>query len=463
MEMKRKITVQSIFWRFLLWFCVMAGGLLLLCIVIFLTATTLEIVYPANYSENMLEKNRTEIETAAKVTKDMIPPASYYGVYAEDGTFLYGNLEKSDRKRIWHEYKRGGSGNADKGFLKFFQRKDEVCIASYDIKVQFVDPKLRKYLPGLPESLLILFAVIFITLSVLLIRRFSRKMSRELLSLKQVTEKVKLMDLDFEKPKTCIYEIDEVMESLMRMKEALAASLKKQWAMEEQRHQQVRALVHDIKTPLTIIRGNTQLIGEAESEEESRELQGYILKETDRIERYVRLLQEMLISEGEVPFKEEKIDLKAFAQDFFEAAAMLASAKGLKLEVVKSYQLDYIISDRQLLRRAWENILHNAVEFTRKGGTILITMKERGAMLYFQVEDDGPGFTQEDIRYGTNQFYQGDKSRGSGNHYGMGLFIVQSFMNRHGGRLVLENSKNIKGACVRLEMNTCCCLTKPIE
>lgn len=453
MEMKRKITVQSIFWRFLIWFCVMTGMLLFICLVIFAVSANVGLVYPANYGESSLEANRAKIESAGKVTKDMIPSTCHYGVYAEDGTFLYGNLKKADRSSVWQEYVRGGSGDSQMGYLKYFQRKNDVCIAVYSLKVQFVDPKLREYLPGLPESILIFFAIIFIIQSILLIRKFGHNMRRELQAVKKVTEKVRLRDLDFKKLDSNIYEIDEVMDSLMEMKVALEDSLKQQWSMEEMRHRQIRALAHDIKTPLTVIRGNTQLIGEAESEEESRELQGYILKEAERIEQYIQILQEILISEGEASFQEEEIPLKVFVEEFLETARALTAAKGLVLKVVDSYDLDYIKSDRHLLRRAWENILHNAVEYTPEGGTVLITIWEKGALLSFQVEDDGPGFTQEDIRHGTEQFYQGDESRSSRNHYGMGLFIVQSFINRQGGRLVLENARAAKGACVRLEMN----------
>lgn len=454
MEMKRKVTVQSVFRRFLVWFCMMTAGLLLICVIIFGVLGALGAVLPANYSEVALEKQRTKIQEADQVTEDMIPDNCRYGVYSEDGTFLYGNLSQKDQEKAWEEYERGAGGDGAWGYLKHFSRDGEVCLAVYHLKAEFTNPLLRKIFPGAPEGLILLFLILFLIQSVLLIRKFGNMIRRELETVKQVTEKVRLQNLDFEKPDSRIAEINEVMDSLVQMKEALESSLKQQWEMEENRRQQIRALVHDIKTPLTVIRGNTQLACEADSMEESRECQEYILQETDRIERYMRMLQEMLKSDGAMQFKKEKIKIKEFSESFAENARVMAAAGGQNITVVISVVSDYIISDRQMLLRAWENLLDNASQYTPKGGNIAVKITEDGDVLCFQIEDSGPGFTEEDIRRGPEQFYQGDRSRNSKSHYGMGLFIVQSFARQQGGKLILSNSDSRKGACVRLEICT---------
>ena len=454
MEMKRKVTVQSVFRRFLVWFCLMTAGLLLICVFIFGVLGALGAVLPANYSEVALEKQRTKIQEADQVTEDMIPDSCRYGVYSEDGTFLYGNLSQKDQEKAWEEYERGAGGDGAWGYLKHFSRDGEVCLAVYHLKAEFTNPLLRKIFPGAPEGLILLFLILFLIQSVLLIRKFGNMIRRELETVKQVTEKVRLQNMDFEKPDSRIAEINEVMDSLVQMKEALESSLKQQWEMEENRRQQIRALVHDIKTPLTVIRGNTQLACEAESMEESRECQEYILQETDRIERYMRMLQEMLKSDGAMQFKKEKIKIKEFSESFAENARVMAAAGGQNITVVISVVSDYIISDRQMLLRAWENLLDNASQYTPKGGNIAVKITEDGDVLCFQIEDSGPGFTEEDIRRGPEQFYQGDRSRNSTSHYGMGLFIVQSFARQQGGKLILSNSDSRKGACVRLEICT---------
>jgi signal transduction histidine kinase len=411
------------------------------------------IVFPANYGENMLEENRNKIENARIVSEELIPEGCSYGVFRTDGVFLYGNMGLEMQKKVWKEYKQDGRGNSRIGYLKYFRREGEVCIAAYHLKAEFTNPVLRKWLPGAPETFLILLLAMFLIEVVLLIRRFGRIIGKELETVKLVTEKVRLRDLEFERPDTRIREVDEVMESLAGMKEALESSLKSQWKMEETRKQQIRALVHDIKTPLTVIRGNTQLMQESESADESREYEEYILRETDRIEEYINTLQKMLQSEETMQFQRTKVDVKQAAEAFAVRAKMLAAGNQRNLEVVISSAADYINSDRQLLLRAWENLLSNALEYTPAGGDILISIKTEGKKLVFMIEDSGPGFTKEDMRRGTEQFYQGDKSRNSRSHYGMGLFMVSSFIKQQGGELILGNSLRTKGALIRLEIN----------
>ena len=424
----------------------------MICVIMFGVLSAAGAVLPAYYSEVALERRRTEIQEADIVTKEMIPDNCHYGVYSEDGTFLYGNLRQSSQEKVWKEYKRGGGGDGALGYLKYFPRDGEVCLAVYQLRAEFTNPLLKKILPGVPEGLFLLFIILFFIQSVLLIRRFGNVIRRELEAVKLVTEKVKLQNLDFEKPDSRIVEIDEVMESLVKMKAARVVSLKQQGEREDNPRQQIRALAHDIKTPLTVIRGNTQLSCEAESLEESRECQEYILQETDRIEQYICILQEMLKSDGAVKLLEETVAIRGLAESFAENSRVVASAFGRNLEVVISLISDYIISDRQMLLRAWENLLDNAVEYTPKGGNITIKLYEEEDRLCFRIEDSGPGFTEEDIRRGPEQFYQGDKSRNSKSHYGMGLFIVQSFAKQQGGRLTLGNAGTHKGACVCLEI-----------
>lgn len=109
-------------------------------------------------------------------------------------------------------------------------------------------------------------------------------------------------------------------------------------------------------------------------------------------------------------------------------------------------------SDKRLLYRAWENLLSNALEYMPYRESVFILIKIEQRKLVFQIEDNGSGFSEEDICHAPEQFYQGDKSRNSKNHYGMGLFMVQSFAKQYNGSLKLSNSSIHKGACVRLEL-----------
>ena len=91
---------------------------------------------------------------------------------------------------------------------------------------------------------------------------FAKTMKKRLEQLQSVTQKISENDLEFAVQTTDIKEINRVLYSLEHMKDALQKSLRKQWDMEAEQTRQVRALVHDIKTPLTIIKGNAELSAE---------------------------------------------------------------------------------------------------------------------------------------------------------------------------------------------------------
>ena len=112
--------------------------------------------------------------------------------------------------------------------------------------------------------------------------------SREISSLEQVTENISQQELNFERKSSKVLEIDAVLQSMDQMREALKQSLHRQWNMEQMRREQMAALAHDIKTPLTILRGNAELTLEAEELAEVKEYAEEIREETKTIENYLQ-------------------------------------------------------------------------------------------------------------------------------------------------------------------------------
>ena len=104
--------------------------------------------------------------------------------------------------------------------------------------------------------------------------------------------------------------------------------------------------------------------------------------------------------------------------------------------------------DPHMLKRALLNIISNAVDYGQEEGILCFTACIVNESIEFIVEDSGKGFTNEEIKYAKEQFYQGDKSRNSKNHYGMGLYIAQKFIENHNGSIILSNSEKLSGAKV---------------
>ena len=109
--------------------------------------------------------------------------------------------------------------------------------------------------------------------------------------------------------------------------------------------------------------------------------------------------------------------------------------------------------------RAFQNVVSNALDYDMPGKEIQIkwsvqTEKEK-EYLAVVVQDAGPGFSAEDLKHASERFYQGDKSRSSKTHYGIGLHTAQTFLQAQGGSLVIENGENGWGK-VTLYIRICC-------
>ena len=103
------------------------------------------------------------------------------------------------------------------------------------------------------------------------------------------------------------------------MRDTLKESLMKQWELESARKEQMGALAHDLKTPLTVIRGNVQLMGEAESLEEAQKYSLALEQEIQGIEEYLQILQEMISTGGYQMYKKEQVDIRELTGQFQRA------------------------------------------------------------------------------------------------------------------------------------------------
>ncbi len=410
------------------------------------------VILPANYFEQKLESSRETILKSGRVTEDMIPEGCRYGVYDEKGIMIYGNFSIKEATNAWHamESKRINAGGNK--YYKVFHRDDEVCIVQYSMMAQFAEPVLRKYL-GSPELLgIFLFILIFVVEVLLLSTKFGRDFSKEMKKLIQVTENIKKQDLDFKLEHSNIGEIEEVIDSLNQMKSALKEALEKQWSMEKSRKNQISALTHDIKTPLTIIKGNAELIKETCKDSEEIKCNEHIIKNADEIEHYLKVLMDMTKSEENLSLKPVKIKTRGFIEKILEQEKALVIEKNLELISEEVTIPGFFYADEELLYRAIINVISNAIEYSPKDSRLLFKIQGCEKILKFIIADSGNGFSREELQYATEQFYRGDKSRNSKNHYGMGLSITKSFIELHKGNVEISNSTKMGGAQVVLNI-----------
>lgn len=443
----KNIRLRTFFVQYLL--ALFVGFLLIVLISVGLFFTSLKtgFIISVGDVEANIESKKTEIASAKTVSADLIPETCEYAVVSENGEFLSGSMTKSEVDDAWNVIQSGRrtSGISLMTGLNvqcYFQieRQNEFVIVKYSALSQFSAEFLREHLPA-PEIVLFWTILAAILAKIILLSRlYGRKISRKLIPLQTATEKIENKDLEFEVQYSGIQEIDVALQSLESMKTELKRSLETQWKIEQTRKMQISALAHDIKTPLTVVRGNAEMLNDTDQTGEQREFTHYILKNANQMEQYVQMLIELSKAEGGYLLQRENVNTRAFLDELYSRIHALVSIKHLKTEFEEKNLPEIINLDSSLMQRAIMNIVSNAVDYSPDGGLIQFFVSAENHRFRFTVEDSGKGFSAEDLKNATMQFYQGDSSRSSKSHYGMGLFIVDSIVRQHGGSLSIANS-----------------------
>ena len=210
------------------------------------------------------------------------------------------------------------------------------------------------------------------------------------------------------------------------------------------------ALAHDIKTPLTIVRGNAELLSETELTTEQKNNITYVLNGTTQIQSYVKQLIDVTKSWNCSDVTYTTVRLEDFFADIKEQALGLVEIYHQKIDWKAGQSDKKVTIAYDPMFRAVMNMIQNAVEHTKENGIIYIDAKEQDGRLTFIVEDSGSGFTKEALLHGTEQFFMDDTSRNGEAHYGMGLFFAKTVAEKYGGGIKLSNSENTGGARVEI-------------
>lgn len=443
----KNIRLRTFFVQYLL--ALFVGFLLIVLISVGLFFTSLKtgFIISVGDVEANIESKKTEIASAKTVSADLIPETCEYAVVSENGEFLSGSMTKSEADDAWNVI-QGGRRTSGISLMTglnaqcYFpiERQNEIVIVKYSALSQFSAEFLREHLPA-PEIVLFWTILAAILAEIILLSRlYGRKISRKLIPLQTATEKIENKDLEFEVQYSGIQEIDVALQSLESMKTELKRSLETQWKIEQTRKMQISALAHDIKTPLTVVRGNAEMLNDTDQTGDQREFTHYILKNANQMEQYVQMLIELSKAEGGYLLQRENVNTRAFLDELYSRIHALVSIKHLKTEFEEKNLPEIINLDSSLMQRAIMNIVSNAVDYSPDGGLIQFFVSAENHRFRFTVEDSGKGFSAEDLKNAAMQFYQGDSSRSSKSHYGMGLFIADSIVRQHGGSLSIANS-----------------------
>ena len=418
-------------------------GLYMLCI-------NTGIIIPVMNIENRIADAAEEIRENESFDISDIPNFCDYGVYSPVGVFQYGSLSEDTANALWEEATTNGNNIVPPYRVRVIDRVNEVVLLRYRFTSQFNNSTLRRICPASDLLLVGLIVIEIIILLFLVSHWFGKYTGRKIDKLLFVTQKIEKQDLDFQIESSGIFEVDRALFALEHLKQALKTSLTEQWQADKLRQDQISALAHDLKTPLTIIRGNTELLYDMALTDNQKECADYIEGSVVQMQDYVETLIDMTKTRESLSFHPQNVKLSSLLHEIHTQAKGLCAVKNIHLEWCENFNRE--LADSEQLIRAFANVLSNATEHTPAGKTVFFDMYEKDSFILCSITDTGNGFSPEALKRATEQFYMDEQSRHSKSHYGIGLYVANSIITQHGGQLILSNSEKTGGAQVVIKI-----------
>lgn len=297
---------------------------------------------------------------------------------------------------------------------------------------------------------------------------YQLKLKKPISVLQSGTERIREHDLAFTIPEISGDELGQVCAAFETMRAEMVRTNQELWRQAEERKRLNAAFSHDLRNPVTVLKGTVKLLRQGTADERALErLEAYVL----RLERYVEAMSSIQRLE-QLPVQRKEVKLMQLRDEVGETARLLAP--GVKVIVTvdgaetggtehsvlwnnERALLDEgvietdlmclesglvcmkknVLVDHGLFLTVAENLIGNAARYA--GSRIDINVSVTKDSLILAVKDDGCGYPAKLIQEGPKPF---GKMEEDAAHFGMGLYICQMLCAKHGGALLLENAVN---------------------
>ncbi len=311
---------------------------------------------------------------------------------------------------------------------------DGVSINNVPIEFTEHDERTIAIMELIPTIATPLYSALCIITAALLFYR--NKLKKPLAELYAASEKISNNDLDFSIEYDSKDELGQLCASFEIMRTTLAKNFSEMWRQVEERKRLNAAFAHDLRTPLTVLKGYNEML-QASEHIQTKEIVVTMGKHISRMETYVSSMSKLHRIEDTQP-ECKPVSLQPFLSSLYESAKIICAQDGKKLLLQNGVSVSQLSLDSSFISQVCNNLISNAVRYAQSTVTLSFALQNGGLLL--SVSDDGKGFDKKNLHKVTAPYFTEETDHSE--HFGLGLYICKLLCEHHGGYLRIEDVPN---------------------
>ncbi|NBJ16554.1 MAG: HAMP domain-containing histidine kinase [Dehalobacter sp. 4CP] len=294
---------------------------------------------------------------------------------------------------------------------------------------------------GLIQFLIVIgltFLCSFIVTNILISYQFSRTVLQPLNHLQHAADEIRTGNLDCQIAEEGDREIEALCRDLELMRLKLKESIQTQLKYEDNRKMLISSISHDLKTPVTSIKGYVEgiLDGVANTPEKTEKYLRTIYVKAEQVDKMIDdLLLYAKLDLNQIPFNFKRTDVQEFIRSCLLESEPELENNGIHMEMFSDLtQKRCVLLDRERMKRIVMNILDNSRKYMDKDQAVIrVLLRETPSSIIMEFQDNGCGVSEKDLPYIFDRFYRSDQARTGIEGSGLGLAIAKQVVEGHQG------------------------------